>query len=89
MLCARLPIKKNYYGRYIFKEIGLKDEKIKIHSDSVSLLDNPTNTEIEDEKAERTVKYGGKLLGAYIGSNEFVRENLQKKLHIWNVITLL
>ena len=65
---------------HVLKEIGLKDEKIKIHPDSVSLLDNPTNAEIEDEKAERTVKYGQKLLGAYIGSNEFVRENLQKSL---------
>ena len=49
---------------HILKEIGLKDEKIKVHPDSVSLLDNPTDAEIEEEKAERTVKYGGKLLGA-------------------------
>ena len=70
---------------HILKEIGLKDEKIKVHPDSVSLLDNPTNAEIEEEKAERTVKYGGRLLGAYIGSNEFVRENLQKKFNTLNI----
>ena len=31
------------------------------------------------------MKYGGKLLGAYIGSNEFVRENLQKKFNTLNI----
>ena len=32
---------------HILKEIGLKDEKIKIHPDSVSLSNNLTNAEIE------------------------------------------
>jgi hypothetical protein len=44
---------------HILKEIGLKDEKIKVHPGSVSLLDNPIDAEIEEERAERTMKYGG------------------------------
>ena len=31
------------------------------------------------------MKYGGKSLGAYIGSREFVKDNLQKKFNILNI----
>ena len=65
---------------HILKEIGLKDEKIKKRPDSVSLLDNPTNVKIEEERVERTMKYGGKSLGAYIGSREFVKIIYKKSL---------
>ena len=45
--------------------MGIKEDIIKIHPD-----DDPENT----------AQYGCKILGSYIGSDEFVRLGLQKKI---------
>ena len=57
----------------ILLELGFKEDMIKIHPDSVSFEDKPI------ELQERKVEYGVKLLGAFLGDSEYIKNNLSKK----------
>ena len=51
-------------------DLGFSMDMIKIHPDSVSLSEEPVDVQKREEE------YGFKLLGAYIGSDTYIRNNL-------------
>ena len=59
----------------ILLDMGFSIDMIKIHPDSVSLNNEPVNVE------KRQEEYGIKLLGAVIGSNTYIHQNLLKRLN--------
>ena len=54
-------------------------DMIRFHPDSVSLNDEPVNVEKREEE------YGFKLLGAFIGSNTYIQNNLIKKIELLHI----
>jgi hypothetical protein len=52
--------------------LGIQENNIRIHPDNVQ----------EEGKEEAAAEYGMKLLGTWIGSDEYVRANLTNKLAV-------
>ena len=58
----------------ILLDLGFSMDMIRIHPDSVSLNEEPVDVQKREEE------YGFKLLGAYIGSDTYILNNLLKKI---------
>ena len=62
----------------ILLNLGFKEDMIKIHPDSVSIDDKPIDIQ------QRKIAYGVKLLGAFLGDSEYIKNNLYKKITTLN-----
>ena len=58
----------------ILLKLGFKENMIKIHPDSVSFDNKPMDIQ------ERKTAYGVKLLEAFLGDSEYIKNNLTKKM---------